>query len=126
MKLPTLALLALALTACAGPMAPPGYPVQSQSTTPADTLWTRAVARYSDRQKDALDYAIRCDAALAAKVQPCDLVVDELAEYDDLAAAVQNDGDAALKRGDLPRLRQAAADLDAVGDEITFAIMKGS
>jgi hypothetical protein len=84
------------------------------------------VSRYSEHQKDAVDYAVRCDAALSAVVQPCDGVVDELAEIDKLAAAVQLDGEQALRRQDLDRLNEAIVDLDAIGDEIKLAILKGS
>lgn len=123
MKYPALALV-VALTACVLP--PDNYPATRQVRTPADTLWTRAVSRYSEHQKDAVDYAVRCDAVLSATVQPCDVVVDELAEIDKLAAAVQADGEQALRRDDLDRLNEAIVDLDAVGDELKFTIMKGS
>lgn len=111
----------LALSGCASP---PGHPETAGSTTQPESLWGRAIARYSERQHAALEYAVRCDADLSPVIQPCDVVVDELADIDDLGAAVQKDGEQALLRRDLPRLNQAIADLDAVGDEFTLA-MKG-
>ena len=113
---------ALALSACVS-MPPDPSPLGGASTQ-AETLWGRAVARYSDRQHAALEYAIKCDADLAPQIKPCDVVVDELAEIDDLGAAVQNDGEQALLRQDLPRLNAAIRDLDAVADELSSAMQR--
>lgn len=112
--------LALAVSACVN--LPPDFPNSTGAGTQSETLWGRAVARYSERQHAALEYAIKCDAALSQDIQPCDVVVDELADIDDLGAAVQKDGEAALLRQDLPRLNEAIRDLDAVGDELTLAM----
>ena len=114
------AAVVLALSGCVN--LPPDFPNSTGTSTQPETLWGRAVARYSERQHAALEYAIKCDAKLSAAVLPCDLVVDELADFDDLGAAVQNDGEQALLRKDLPRLNQAIRDLDAVGDEMALAM----
>jgi hypothetical protein len=123
MKSLVTAALVLALSGCAN--LPPDFPHSTGVSTQPETLWGRAVARYSERQHAALEYAIKCDAKLSPVIQPCDVVVDELAEIDRLAAAVQNDGEQALLRQDLPRLNQAITDLDAVGDEMAVA-MRGA
>ncbi len=115
--------LALAVSACAG--LPSDFPNSTGAGTQEETLWGRAVARYSEHQHAALDYAIKCDAQLSADVQPCDVVVDQLADIDNLGAAVQKDGEQALLRKDLPRLNEAIRDLDAVGDELTLAMQRG-
>ena len=114
------AALVLALAGCVN--LPPDFPHSTGVSTQPETLWGRAMARYSERQHAALEYAIKCDAKMSPVVQPCDVVVDELAEIDDLGAAVQEDGDQALLRQDLPRLNQAIRDLDAVGDEMAIAM----
>lgn len=123
MRHPALLCALLVLSGCAD--LPSDFPNSTGASTQAETLWGRAVARYSEKQHAALDYAIRCDADLSAAVQPCDVVVDELADIDDLASSVQKDGDQALLRQDLPRLNEAIRDLDAVGDEMTLA-MRGT
>lgn len=115
--------LVLALSGCIN--LPPDFPNSTGTSTQPETLWGRAMARYSERQHAALDYAIKCDAKLSARVEPCDVVVDELAEIDELGEAVQKDGDEALLRKDLTRLNQAIRDLDAVGDEMALA-MRGT
>jgi hypothetical protein len=112
--------LLVGLSACAD--LPKDFPNSTGSSTPPETLWGRAVARYSERQHAALDYAIQCDADLVAQIKPCDVVVDELADLDDLGAAVQRDGEQALLRQDLTRLNEVIRDLDAVGDELTIAM----
>ncbi len=111
----------LLVSACA---LPPDWPHTSGATTPPETLWGRAIARFSDRQHAALEYAIKCDAQLSFEVLPCDVTVDELADLSDLGAAIQNDGEQALLRQDLPRLNEAIRDLDDVGDELTIAMRK--
>lgn len=115
---------AVGLSACAS-MPSGSYPSPGTGTQ-AETLWGRAVARYSDRQHAALEYAIKCDADLVPQIKPCDVVVDELAEIDDLGAAVQNDGEQALLRQDLPRLNAAIRDLDAVADELSYTMQRSS
>jgi hypothetical protein len=115
--------LVLVLSGCVN--LPPDFPHSTGASTQPETLWGRAMARYSERQHAALEYAKTCDAAFSAEVKSCDVVVDEMAEIDDLAAAVQKDGEQALLRQDLPRLNQAIKDLDAVGDEMVVA-MRGT
>lgn len=123
MKLLITAALVLGLAGCVN--LPPDFPHSTGVSTQPETLWGRSVARYSERQHAALEYAVKCDAKLSSVVQPCDVVVDELAEIDDLGAAVQKDGEQALLRQDLSRLNQAIRDLDAIGDELALA-MRGT
>lgn len=120
MKTLVSATLVLGLAGCVN--LPPDFPHSTGVSSQPETLWGRSMARYSERQHAALEYAIKCDANLSSVIQPCDVVVDELAEIDDLGAAVQKDGEQALLRQDLPRLNQAIKDLDAIGDEMAVAM----
>jgi mannose-1-phosphate guanylyltransferase len=91
----------------------------------AQTQWTRALSRYSDIQKSAVDYAVRCDAALSEAVLPCDVVVDDMAAIDRVARVIPEDGEEALIQDDTDKLENAIGHLDAVTDQLTFTLMRG-
>ena len=89
----------------------------SPTLTPA-TGWADAKARFSDSQKEAVLYARRCDNDHSMFLTSCNAVVRELSKHAELGSLVIDDGDAALRRRDTQRVREAISDLDAVAGEI--------
>ncbi len=109
---PKTALLALfILTGCANF---PDADLQRVTAPSLGTTWTEANVRYNKTQRQAVEYAQRCDKDHSLFLSDCRDVVDDLYDYDQLALQIQQEGYTAVGRQDSDRLSELVRDLDEV------------